>query len=81
MGAITIKIPQNTNGTFEINDPDLAEKMLQELKKSSVTKRPQPAKKDFSELSAWLKKYLASPDPETVDSIKMAEKWRKKWDR
>lgn len=84
MGAITIKIPQNTNGSYEITDRAAAEKILRDLKKNSVKKK-EPVKKDkdkdFSELSDWLKKYLADPDPETQDAIKTAEEWRKRWDR
>lgn len=83
MGAITIKIPQNTTGTFEITDRDAADKLIRQLKKSAVGERKPQKKdeKDFAELSKWLKKYLENPDNETLDAIKTAEEWRKKWDR
>ena len=83
MGDITIKIPQDTNGSYEITDWDAAEKILRDLKKKSVKKRAPTVKKDkdFSELSRLMDEYRANPDAETVSAIKTAEKWRKRWDR
>ena len=83
MGDITIKIPQDTNGNYEITDRDAAEQLLRDLKKKSTKTRVSKAKKskDFSDLSNWLKKYLDDADPETLDAIKTAEEWRKRWDR
>ena len=83
MGDITIKIPQDTNGTFEITDRDVAERMLRDLKKNSVAKkRPiSKKKKDFSELSAFADKLRAEPDAEMFVVSEIAEKLRKGWDR
>ncbi len=83
MGAITIKIPQNTNGSFEITDREAAEKILRDLKKNSVAKKRtiSKKKKDFSELSAFADKLRAEPDAEMLEVLAIAEKLRKGWDR
>ena len=83
MGEITVKIPQDTNGAFEITDRDVAEKILRDLKKNGTRKKKAKAtkEKDFSELSRLMEKYRANPDKETIYAIKTAEKWRTRWDR
>ena len=82
MGAITIKIPQNTNGSYEITDREAAEKLIRSLKKNSVkAKAKTKKKKDFSALSKLMESYRANPDPETIKSIEIAEEWRRRWDR
>lgn len=83
MGAITIKIPQEMSGTFEITDRDVAERILRELKQSSgVEKSPVKNKpKDFSKLSAWADKLREHPDADMLEVLATAEKLRKGWDR
>lgn len=83
MGDIIVKIPQDTNVTFEITDRAVAEKVLSDLRKNAIRKkRPVPQKKkDFSALSAYADKLRAEPDAEMIEVLAIAEKLRKGWDR
>lgn len=83
MGDLIVKIPQNKNGTFEITDPVVAEKILNDLKKNTIRKKLPVLKKktDFSELSAYADKLRAEPDAEMIEVWAIAEKLRKGWGR
>lgn len=83
MGEITIKVPQRIKKTFDINNRAFVDRMIGELEERVVAQRKaKPAKeRELAKLSAFMKKYRAEPDAETLLAIETAKEWRKRWDR
>lgn len=82
MGDLVIKIPQNTNATFEITDRDVAEKVIAQLKRFSVESSSGKKKgKDFSDLSALADRYRDDPDEEMKEVLAIADRLRNGWRR
>lgn len=80
MGAITIKIPQKTNRTFEITDRKTADKIIREVRSLAVPrKKAKLSSLDFSGLSALADKYERNPDADMLKVLKTAEKLRTEW--
>lgn len=80
MGDLRIKIPQNTNGTFEITDRDVAEKVIADLKRFSVESSIGKKKgNDFSALSAIADRYRDEPDEEMKEVLAIADRLRNGW--
>lgn len=83
MGEITIKVPQRIKKTFDINNRAFVDRMIGELEERVVAQRKaKPTKeRELVQLSAFMKKYRAEPDAETLLAIETAKEWRKRWDR
>lgn len=83
MGDLVVKIPQNTDGTFEITDRDVAEKLIADLKRFSVesSRGKEKKEKDFSELSAIADRYRDDPDVEMKEVLAIADRLRNGWRR
>ena len=80
MGDLVIKIPQNTNRTFEITDRKVAERVIADLKRFSVeSSTGRKKEKDFSRLSAIADRYRDKPDEEMKEVLAIAERLRKEW--
>lgn len=82
MGEITIKVPQRIHRSFQIDSRKSAEEILADLERRAISSINQPSKRTkLSGISRLMKKYRDNPNEETIDSIRLAEEWRERWNR
>jgi hypothetical protein len=83
MGEITIKIPQEVNNTFEIADPNVADKLIADLNRMSLRKKLKEKQKreKLAELSRYLEKMRKDPDADMLETLAIAKALRESWER
>jgi len=81
VGEITIKIPQKIHRSYQIDSPEYAEEIIQDLNRhsSDAPANGHAGEGRLENLRKLVESYRLNPDAETRTAVDIANDWRERW--